>query len=121
MDIRAALARLAEGKNLTQAETRDVFRLVMSGEATPAQIGGMLMAMRVKGETAEEIAGAADEQHRTGGEGRRRAGLLAGLDLFEPVGEGAADDHGPARGLRLGLRGRVDQPASVCDRPDRHQ
>jgi len=60
MDIRAALARLAEGKNLTQAETRDVFRLVMSGEATPAQIGGMLMAMRVKGETAEEIAGAAE-------------------------------------------------------------
>lgn len=60
MEIRAALARLAEGKHLTQAETRDVFRLVMSGEATPAQIGGMLMAMRVKGETAEEIAGAAE-------------------------------------------------------------
>jgi len=60
MEIRAALARLAEGKHLTQEETRDVFRLVMSGEATPAQIGAMLMAMRVKGETAEEIAGAAE-------------------------------------------------------------
>lgn len=60
MDMRAALARLAEGKSLTQGETRDVFRLVMSGQATPAQIGGMLMALRVRGETAEEIAGAAE-------------------------------------------------------------
>ena len=59
MDIQAALAQLAEGQNLTQAQTRDVFQEVMSGEATPAQIGGLLMAMRVKGETAEEIAGAA--------------------------------------------------------------
>ncbi|HEY5646526.1 MAG TPA: anthranilate phosphoribosyltransferase [Pseudomonadales bacterium] len=59
MTIHAALATLAEGHNLTQAETRDVFKAVMSGEATPAQIGGLLMAFRVKGETAEEIAGAA--------------------------------------------------------------
>ncbi|MFB3103918.1 MAG: anthranilate phosphoribosyltransferase, partial [Pseudomonadales bacterium] len=59
MDIQAALAQLVEGQNLTQAQTRDVFQEVMSGEATPAQIGGLLMAMRVKGETAEEIAGAA--------------------------------------------------------------
>lgn len=59
MTIHAALATLAEGHNLTQAETRDVFMAVMSGEATPAQIGGLLMALRVKGETAEEIAGAA--------------------------------------------------------------
>jgi len=60
MDIRAALARLAEGNPLRQAETREVFRQVMTGEATPAQIGGLLMALRVKGETAEEIAGAAE-------------------------------------------------------------
>jgi len=59
MDIQAALAQLVEGQDLTQAQTRDVFQEVMSGEATPAQIGGLLMAMRVKGETAEEIAGAA--------------------------------------------------------------
>jgi anthranilate phosphoribosyltransferase len=59
MDVRTALARLAEGKHLSQEEARQVFALVMSGEATPAQIGGLLMAFRVKGETAEEIAGAA--------------------------------------------------------------
>ncbi|MFU8817244.1 MAG: anthranilate phosphoribosyltransferase [Pseudomonadales bacterium] len=60
MDVRSALARLAEHKHLGQEEARSVFAQVMSGEATPAQIGGLLMAFRVKGETAEEIAGAAE-------------------------------------------------------------
>lgn len=59
MDIRAALARLAERKSLDQEEARAVFAQVMSGEATPAQIGALLMGLRVKGESAEEIAGAA--------------------------------------------------------------
>lgn len=59
MDMQSALAALAEGHDLSQADTRDVFMAVMSGAATPAQIGGLLMALRVKGETAEEIAGAA--------------------------------------------------------------
>ena len=60
MDIQAALAQLAEGQDLTQADTRAVFQQVMSGDATHAQIGGLLMALRVKGETAAEIAGAAE-------------------------------------------------------------
>ncbi len=59
MDIRAALAQLAERKSLDQEEARAVFAQVMSGEATPAQIGALLMGFRVKGETAAEIAGAA--------------------------------------------------------------
>ncbi len=60
MNVQDALARLAEGKNLTRLEAQEIFAQVMSGSATPAQIGGLLMAMRVKGETAEEIAGAAE-------------------------------------------------------------
>lgn len=59
MQLEQALGRMAEGHNLSQAETRAVFQQVMSGGATPAQIGGLLMAMRVKGETVAEIAGAA--------------------------------------------------------------
>ncbi len=59
MDVRSALGRLAEGRDLAQEEARQVFTEVMSGEATPAQIGALLMGLRVKGETAEEIAGAA--------------------------------------------------------------
>ena len=60
MDLQAALAALAEGQDLSQHDTREVFMEVMSGNATSAQIGGLLMALRVKGETAEEIAGAAE-------------------------------------------------------------
>jgi anthranilate phosphoribosyltransferase len=60
MDVRNALARLAERKDLSQAEAREVFAQVMSGGASPAQIGALLMGFRVKGETAQEIAGAAE-------------------------------------------------------------
>jgi anthranilate phosphoribosyltransferase len=60
MNVQAALARLLEGRNLTRAEARDVMNEVMAGEATPAQIGGFLVALRLKGETANEIAGCAE-------------------------------------------------------------
>ena len=60
MDIREALERLTGGEHLSREESRDVFRIVMAGDATPAQIGGVLMALRTAGETAAEIAGAAE-------------------------------------------------------------
>ena len=59
MNIQEALATLAEGNSLARDEMADVMRLVMSGEATDAQIGGLLIALRMKGESTEEIAGAA--------------------------------------------------------------
>jgi anthranilate phosphoribosyltransferase len=58
-DLRGAIARVASGKNLTQDEAAQAFELVMSGSATPAQAGGLLMALRMRGETVDEIAGAA--------------------------------------------------------------
>lgn len=58
MDIKGALARIAEGKDLTGTEMRDVMEIIMSGEATAHQIGAFLMGMRVKGETVGEIAAA---------------------------------------------------------------
>jgi anthranilate phosphoribosyltransferase len=54
------LARLAEGARLTRAETRGAMDAIMQGDATPAQIGAFLMALRLRGETPEEIAGAAE-------------------------------------------------------------
>jgi anthranilate phosphoribosyltransferase len=60
MNIRSALAQLFEANNLSQDETREVFLEVMSGNTTPAQIGALLAALRVKGETPAEIAGAAE-------------------------------------------------------------
>ncbi|MCB9993833.1 MAG: anthranilate phosphoribosyltransferase [Hyphomicrobiaceae bacterium] len=58
MDIKQALSRLADAQDLTGEEMRDVMRIIMSGEATPAQIGAFLMGMRAKGETVGEIAAA---------------------------------------------------------------
>lgn len=58
MDIKGALNRLADGKDLTGTEMREVMDIVMSGDATPSQIGAFLMGMRVKGETVGEIAAA---------------------------------------------------------------
>jgi anthranilate phosphoribosyltransferase len=60
MTIQEALARLLDGRDLSKAEAREVMNLIMSGEATPAQIGGFLVALRLKGETADEIAGCAE-------------------------------------------------------------
>jgi anthranilate phosphoribosyltransferase len=55
--IRSALAKIAEGKHLTRQEAHDALNVIMSGEATEAQIGGFLVGLLMKGETAEEIAG----------------------------------------------------------------
>jgi len=58
--IQEALAQLLDGQDLTRAEARDVMNQIMSGEATPAQMGGFLVALRLKGERADEIAGCAE-------------------------------------------------------------
>jgi anthranilate phosphoribosyltransferase len=55
-----ALAQLLDGNDLTRGEARRVMDTIMSGDATPAQIGGFLVALRLKGETADEIAGCAE-------------------------------------------------------------
>src|SRR6266567_2844849 len=57
--LRRALIALANRQSLSEEQTAEVFGIVMSGEATPAQIGGLLMGLRAKGETADELAGAA--------------------------------------------------------------
>ena len=59
LDVKAAIARVAGGGDLSADEIAGVFGQIMDGAATPAQIGGLLVALRMKGETADEIAGAA--------------------------------------------------------------
>ena len=56
--LKPVLARLADGAALSADEAEEAFGIIMSGEATPAQIAGMLMAMRVRGETVGELTGA---------------------------------------------------------------
>lgn len=57
-ELKPIIAKLAGGEPLTRAEAEAAFEILMSGEATPTQIGGLLMAMRIRGETVDEIAGA---------------------------------------------------------------
>ncbi|MFK8043020.1 anthranilate phosphoribosyltransferase, partial [Congregibacter sp.] len=59
MDIQQALGRVVEQKDLSREEMAAVMRQIMSGDATDAQIGGLLMGLRIKGETIDEIAAAA--------------------------------------------------------------
>jgi anthranilate phosphoribosyltransferase len=54
-----AIRHLVAGASLSADETRDAFDVIMLGEATPAQIGALLMALALKGETASEVAGGA--------------------------------------------------------------
>jgi len=58
-DIKALIGIAATGRSLTAEEAERAFSIIMSGDATPAQMGGLLMALRVRGETVEEIVGAA--------------------------------------------------------------
>ncbi|MFN7103693.1 MAG: anthranilate phosphoribosyltransferase [Pseudorhizobium sp.] len=57
-ELKPLIAKVADGHSLTRDEARQAFEILMSGEATPAQIGAFLMALRVRGETVDEIAGA---------------------------------------------------------------
>jgi anthranilate phosphoribosyltransferase len=58
--IQQTISRLCDGQDLTQAEAHDAMGEIMRGEATQAQIAGFLVALRAKGETADEIAGCAE-------------------------------------------------------------
>jgi anthranilate phosphoribosyltransferase len=58
--IQQALSQLLDRRSLQRAEAREVMGEIMRGEATPGQIGGFLVALRAKGETADEIAGCAE-------------------------------------------------------------
>ena len=57
--IRKAIAKVVERENLSEGEMIEVMNQIMSGESTPAQVGSFITALRMKGETVEEITGAA--------------------------------------------------------------
>lgn len=57
-ELKPLLALVAEGTPLSEAQAESAFDIMMSGDATPGQVGGLLMALRVRGESVEEITGA---------------------------------------------------------------
>lgn len=77
------LQKVIDGRDLTQAEMAEAFDLIMSGQATPAQIGAFIVALRMKGETVDEIAGGASSM-------RRHAVLIdaGGLPVVDTCGTG---------------------------------
>ena len=60
MDMPTAIAKVIDGGSLSKGEMNTVMRLIMTGEATDAQIGGFLIGLRLKGESVNEIVGAAE-------------------------------------------------------------
>lgn len=81
-NLKPVLAQLASGATLTADEAEAAFGIVMSGEATPAQIAGMLMAMRVRRETVEELTGAVRAMLS------RMSAVTAPLDAIDVCGTG---------------------------------
>src|SRR4030095_12183547 len=111
MTVQQALAQLLDGHDLSREEARDVMNEVMSGEATPAQIAGVLVALRLKGETSEEIAGCAEamrahvlsvEPRRddlvdtagTGGDGARTINISTAAALVAAAAGAGVAKHG---------------------------
>lgn len=85
--LRPHIAKVATGSALSFEEAREAFDIIMSGEATPGQIGAFLMALRVRGETVAEISGAVATM---------RAKMLrveAPADAIDIVGTGGDNSH----------------------------
>lgn len=111
MDIQTAIRYMTERRDLSSAEMTEVMRVVMSGNATPAQVGGFLIGLRMKGETVDEIAAAAtvmrelaskvevDEVHLvdtcgTGGDGVRTFNISTTVAFVVAAAGGRVAKHG---------------------------
>jgi anthranilate phosphoribosyltransferase len=81
-DFKALIAKVATGASLTREEAASAFDRMMSGEATPSQMGGLLMALRVRGETVDEITGAVTTMRA------KMLGVKAPPDAIDVVGTG---------------------------------
>ena len=109
--IQQALARLLDGHDLTREEARGTMSVIMAGEATDAQIAGFLVALRAKGETAEEIAGCAEAMREhvlrvtpkrtdlvdvvgTGGDGANTYNISTAAALVAAAAGAAVAKHG---------------------------
>ena len=82
MSIQDALLKLVDGHDLSREEAQAAMRTLVDGEATPSQIAGFAVALRMKGETAEEIAGLAHVMREAA------TRVDAGSDVVDVVGTG---------------------------------
>lgn len=111
IDLPVLIARLVEGEDLEREQARRALAWIMAGEATPAQIAAFLVAMRIKGETADEIAGGAEAMREaatkvptsraplvdtcgTGGDGKGTLNISTAAALVAAGGGVAVAKHG---------------------------
>ncbi|GIU94822.1 MAG: anthranilate phosphoribosyltransferase [Gaiellaceae bacterium] len=109
--IQQAIATMLDGGDLSREDARAVMHTIMRGEATPAQIGGFLVALRAKGETVDEIAGCAEAMREhvlavrpsrddvvdvvgTGGDGARTFNISTTAALVAAAAGAAVAKHG---------------------------
>ncbi|MEX2212140.1 MAG: anthranilate phosphoribosyltransferase [Gaiellaceae bacterium] len=109
--MQAAIAELLDRHDLTRERAREVMGQIMGGETTPAQIGGFLVALRAKGETADEIAGFAEAMREhvipvhptrtdlvdtagTGGDGAQTLNISTAAALVAAAAGAAVAKHG---------------------------
>jgi anthranilate phosphoribosyltransferase len=85
-EVRALIGKVATGAALTREEAASAFDSMMSGEATPSQMGGLLMALRVRGETVEEITGAVSAMR---GKMLRVTAPVEAVDIVGTGGDGS--------------------------------
>ena len=81
-DLKLFLAHVAQGRSLSESQAEAAFEIIMSGNATPSQIGAFLMALRVRGETVDEITGAARTMRA------KASRIEAPQDAFDTAGTG---------------------------------
>src|SRR2546421_1104059 len=81
-DLKSIIGKVATGATLSRDEAASAFDSMMSGEATPSQMGGLLMALRVRGETVDEITGAVTAMRS------KMLRVKAPLDAVDVVGTG---------------------------------
>ncbi len=87
MNIQQAIAKLADGEHLSRAEMRETMGQIMRGEAEEAQIGALLVALRIRGETVDEIAGAVDMMRELAK--KVQLDLTDAVDIVGTGGDGA--------------------------------
>ena len=81
-DMKPLIAKAASGVPLSRIEARDAFNIMMSGDATPSQIAGLLMALRVRGETVDEISSAVEVMRE------KMLRVVGPVDAIDIVGTG---------------------------------
>ena len=81
-DLKPILAKVADGEKLTESMAEQAFNVLMSGQATPSQMGAFLMGLRIRGETVDEITGAARVMRE------KATGIIAPENAVDTCGTG---------------------------------